>query len=85
MWSGPSLKREYELILGDKFNVEYAYIINDFLNNKIYSNIKKYKILKQILDENNINIFHSNDKNLYKNIIDWINNKIHYSKQIRTK
>lgn len=31
LWSGPSLKREYELVLGDNFEVYYGFCVSDFL------------------------------------------------------
>ena len=73
LWAGPSLKREYEIILGNDFIVEYAYCINNFLSNKINSDNKKYKILKEILKENNIKIFHAEKKNYFTKLIKWIN------------
>jgi hypothetical protein len=72
LWSGPSLKREYEIVLGDKFIVEYAYCINDFLSKKFQSGNRKYEVLKQILDENNISVFYANDTNYCKQLISWI-------------
>ena len=74
LWSGPSLKREYEIILGKKFTVEYAFCVNKFLQDKINSNIDKYKILNQILNESNINIFYGEDDNYFDKIYKWINN-----------
>ncbi len=74
LWSGPSLKREYEIVIGNNFVIEYAYCINDFLSNKINSNEKKYIILKQILDENKINILHANNSNYFDKLEEWINN-----------
>jgi hypothetical protein len=31
LWSGPSLKREYELVLGNEFIVSYSFCVNNFL------------------------------------------------------
>ena len=31
LWAGPALKREYQIILGKKFIVDYAFCINNFL------------------------------------------------------
>lgn len=30
LWSGPSLKREYKLILKDNLEVHYGFCVNDF-------------------------------------------------------
>ena len=42
LWSGPSLKREYELVLGDNFEVYYGFCVSEFLKKKLTSNKKKY-------------------------------------------
>lgn len=34
LWSGPSLKREYEIVIGDNFIISYAYSLSDFLSKK---------------------------------------------------
>jgi septum formation topological specificity factor MinE len=57
------LKREYELIFGVEFSIEYSLCINEFLENKIKSNETKYNILKIILQENRINILFGDDEN----------------------
>jgi len=74
LWSGPSLKREYEIIMGEKFSIEYAFCVSNFLKEKINSNNQKYKILKQIFNESNINIFFGDDDNYFDKIYEWINN-----------
>ena len=68
LWSGPSLKREYELVLGEKINakIKYYFCINEFLKNKFFSNQKKYKILDSILQENNIKIFFGDDLDYFQ-------------------
>ena len=72
LWAGPSLKREFELILGDKFKVEYAFCLSKFLFDKMTSKTKKYVILSQIFKENNIDIFYGNDPDYYNKLMDWI-------------
>jgi hypothetical protein len=72
LWAGPSLKREYEIILGDNFIVEYAYCINKFLSKKFNSDNQKYDVLKQILKENNIVVLHANKPNYYEKLECWI-------------
>lgn len=74
LWSGPSLKREYEIIMGENFSIEYAFCVSNFLKEKINSDNQKYKILKQILHESNINIFFGDDDNYFDKIYEWINN-----------
>lgn len=34
LWSGPSLKREYELVLGNDFEVYYGFCVSEFLKKK---------------------------------------------------
>ena len=43
LWSGPSLKREYELVLGNDFTVFYGFCVNEFLKKKILSLHKNTK------------------------------------------
>jgi hypothetical protein len=73
LWSGPSLKREYELALEELFEVEYCFCVSEFLQKKILSTDKKYVILNTILQESNIQVLFGDDEN-YFNILDkWIN------------
>jgi len=72
LWSGPSLKREYELILGDGFEVHYGFCVSAFLKKKLESNIPKYLILNQILRENNIEVLFGDDDNYFEKLDDWI-------------
>lgn len=71
LWSGPSLKREYELMLDD-FEVHYGFCVNEFLKKKLTSNIKKYKILNTIFDENNITVLYGDDKNYFETFDKWL-------------
>lgn len=72
LWSGPSLKREYELILGLDFIINYTFCVNTFLKNKLTSDKKKYTILNQILQENSINVLYGDDLNYFNNLNKWI-------------
>lgn len=73
LWSGPSLKREYEILLGKNFIVHYAYCLNKYLSGKFKSDNMKYKILKQILSENDIEILCGSDEEYYDKLNTWIN------------
>lgn len=73
LWSGPSLKREYELVLGEGFEVHYGFCVNNFLKNKLTSDETKYKILNRILDENNIQVLFGDDSDYFERLQDWIN------------
>lgn len=72
LWSAPALKREYELILNDLFEVHYCFCVNNFLKKKITSSDQKYLILNQILNEYNIPILFGEDINYFDNIDNWI-------------
>jgi hypothetical protein len=72
LWSGPSLKREYELMLGDNFEVNYAFCVNDFLKTKLTSTKKKYTTLNTILNENNIKMLFGDDDNYFETLDKWI-------------
>ena len=72
LWAGPSLKREYEIILSGIFNVEYAFCVSNFIKNKINSNNKKYITLSQILKENRIEVLFGDDDNYFNNLKKWI-------------
>ena len=74
LWSGPSLKREYELVLGEDFEVHYSYCVNEFLKTKLLSNDKKYIILNKIFIENDINVFFGDDENYFENLDKWLRN-----------
>lgn len=74
LWSGPSLKREYELILGTDFEVHYGFCVSEFLKKKINSDEVKYKTLKRIFDENNITVLFGDDKNYFETFDEWFNN-----------
>ena len=73
LWSGPSLKREYELVLGAEFEVFYGFCVSGFLKNKLVSNEKKYTILNTIFNENNIVVLFGDDENYFETFDTWFN------------
>jgi len=73
LWASPSLKREYELLLGNDFEINYGLCVNLYLQKLLISNNKKYLILKKILEENKIDILYGDNKNYFKTLNDWIN------------
>jgi hypothetical protein len=76
LWSGPSLKREYELVLGEEFEVFYGFCVSEFLKNKLISNKKKYKILNTILSENSIDILFGDDEKYFDTFNTWLNSSL---------
>jgi hypothetical protein len=75
LWAGPSLKREYELVLGEDWEVHYGLCVSEFLQKKFNSN-KKYTILNTILNENNIDVLFGDDKNYFEILDNWINSSL---------
>jgi hypothetical protein len=73
LWSGPSLKREYELVLSDEFDVDYGFCVSQFLKDKLTSNQKKYLILNKIFKESNITVLFGDDKNYFETFDNWFN------------
>ena len=76
LWSGTSLKREYELVLGNTFEVYYGFCVNEFLKTKITSFEKKYTILQTIMKENNIKCLFGDDDDYFARLDLWINNSL---------
>lgn len=71
--AGHGFRREYEIAMGDKFTIEYAFSINKFLSDKFNSKTPKYRAWRKILKEDNINVFHSCEQEYFENIEKWIN------------
>ena len=76
LWSGPSLKRKYELVLGEDFEVFYGLCVSNFLKTKLISKNQKYIILNSILNENNISVLFGDDENYFETFNIWINNSL---------
>ncbi len=76
LWSGPSLKREYELVLGTEFVVFYGFCVSSFLKNKFTSTHKKYTILNTIFNEHDISVLFGDDENYFETLDIWFNNSL---------
>lgn len=76
LWSGPSLKREYELVLCGEFEVFYGFCVSAFLKNKLISSEKKYTILNTIFNESNIEVLFGDDENYFETLDTWLNNSL---------
>ena len=76
LWASPSLKREYELVLGSDFEVHYALCVSKFLQKKLISSEKKFTVLNTIFNENNIAVLFGDDENYFETINNWVNNSL---------
>ena len=72
LMSGAAFRREYEIALGDRCIIHYAYCVNNFLKNKLESNERKYNVLKQILAEDKVPMFYGEDADYFENLDEWI-------------
>jgi hypothetical protein len=73
LWSGPSFKREYEIVIGDNFEVHYAFCVSDFLKTKLTSGHLKYNTLNTIFKESNIGLLFGDDDNYFETFDTWLN------------
>lgn len=76
LWAGPSLKRDYELMLGPDFEVFYGFCVSEFLKRKLISTDKKYTNLNTIFTENNIAVLFGDDENYFNTFDTWVNNSL---------
>lgn len=76
LWSGPSLKREYELVLGSAFNVQYGFCVCEFLQHKLVSEQKKYMVLNKILHDANIAVLFGDDDGYFDTLDKWLNSSL---------
>jgi hypothetical protein len=72
LWAGPALKREYELILGDDFEVTYGFCLSSFLKDKMTSGDKKYTTLHTILSEAHIDVLFGDDDDYFARFDAWL-------------
>ena len=73
LWAFLGFKREYEIVVGKEFEIQYAGTVSEFLKNK-FMTITKYKILMEvILKEASIPIFFGSEKNYFELLDEWIN------------
>jgi hypothetical protein len=72
LWAGPALKREYELLLGDGFEVYYGFCLSSFLKDKMTSGDKKYTTLHTILSEAHIDVLFGDDDDYFARFDAWL-------------
>lgn len=74
LYAGLLLKRDYEMMFGPEFEIQYGFCISEFLQKNITSGTKKYNNLRKMLEEeNNIPILFGNDANYFETLDSWIN------------
>ena len=64
---------EYPYYLGEKFTVDYAFAISDFLKNKYLSDHPKWKLIRHANDKNNIPVFFGDEESYYTKLDTWLN------------
>lgn len=70
--AGIGFIEEYQICLGDKFKVQYAFTLSTYLANNYKSDQLKYKVLRQINEKYKINVFFGDDKDYFEKIAEWI-------------
>lgn len=70
--SGPVFREEYTEALEGKFEVEYAFCVNEYLRNKIVSRKKKYIIFNKIMARHGIDILFGDDLNYFDKLDEWL-------------
>ena len=71
--AGPIFKEEYAEALLHIFEVEYAFCVSKFLQDKIMSNEKKYIIFNKLMKNHNIPILFGDDENYFETFDTWFN------------
>lgn len=72
LWAGPSLKREYQLVMGHNFEIHYGFCVSEFLKTKLTSNETKYKMLNIIFSENDIPVLFGDDEDYFEKLDEWL-------------
>ena len=71
--AGIGFIEEYQMCLGEKFKIEYAFCISEYLKKLYLSDSLKYKILRRINEKYKINVFFGDDEDYLEKIAKWIN------------
>jgi hypothetical protein len=56
-----------------KFIISYSFCVSHYLKKQLNSNTNKYNNMKEIMVEDNTNIFYGDDDNYFDKLIEWIN------------
>jgi len=74
--TGQFNRREYEKMFKDSslnIIISYSFCVSQYLKKQLNSNTKKYNNMKEIMAEDNINIFYGDDDNYFDKLFEWIN------------
>ena len=72
IWSSISIKKEYEITLGEKFCVEYAICLNSVLEVQYKNlNVRKINIIQALLRENHVPMFFGEQPDYLKQLNGW--------------
>ena len=68
LWSGYTFRREYQKCLGDEYKIDYVFILSDYFKLEFDVN-PKFKMLSEILEEQNIDVLFGSDNDYLENIL----------------
>lgn len=70
--SGPIFREEYIEALENKFEVNYAFCVSKFLQDKILTDDKKHRIFNKIMARHGIDILFGDDLNYFDKLDEWL-------------
>lgn len=70
--TGNTIRKIYQKLLPSNCKVSYAFCVSSYLKRNFTSDITKYKIIREIFEEENIQLFYGEDNNYFDNINEWI-------------
>jgi hypothetical protein len=73
LMTGPGFIWEYKRMLGDGFELKYAFCISNFLKKDYASEDEKYKSLREFNEHHGIQVLFGDDPDYYETLDAWIN------------
>jgi hypothetical protein len=70
--AGNTIRKIYQKLLPNKCHVSYAFCISDYLKKNFTSDIVKYKVIREIFEEEGIPLFYGDDIDYFDKINKWI-------------
>jgi hypothetical protein len=71
LWGCPALKKEYEIVFGNSFEIQYSLCVSNYLKTKLESQHKKYCILMKIFKEYNISVLYGENSTYIDELKSW--------------